>query len=69
MLASLGCGNATALAELKPGEVVLDLGSGGDKLTRAGFEGVDLEPTRVYRADEARQFLGEAGLSDDSVLQ
>ena len=26
MLASLGCGNPTALAELKPGEVVLDLG-------------------------------------------
>ncbi|NUM99685.1 MAG: arsenite methyltransferase [Bryobacteraceae bacterium] len=29
MLASLGCGNPTALAGLKPGEVVLDLGSGG----------------------------------------
>jgi len=29
MLASLGCGNPTALAELNPGEVVLDLGSGG----------------------------------------
>jgi arsenite methyltransferase len=29
LLASLGCGNPTALAELKPGEVVLDLGSGG----------------------------------------
>jgi arsenite methyltransferase len=28
-LASLGCGNPTALAELKPGERVLDLGSGG----------------------------------------
>ncbi len=28
-LASLGCGNPTALAELKPGETVLDLGSGG----------------------------------------
>jgi SAM-dependent methyltransferase len=27
--ASLGCGNPTAIAELKPGEVVLDLGSGG----------------------------------------
>lgn len=27
--ASLGCGNPTALASLKPGEVVLDLGSGG----------------------------------------
>src|SRR3954468_14322952 len=29
VLASLGCGNPTALAELKPGQVVLDLGSGG----------------------------------------
>ena len=29
VLASLGCGNPTALAELKPGETVLDLGSGG----------------------------------------
>lgn len=29
LLASLGCGNPTALAELRPGEVVLDLGSGG----------------------------------------
>ena len=29
VLASLGCGNPTALAQLKPGEVVLDLGSGG----------------------------------------
>jgi SAM-dependent methyltransferase len=29
VLASLGCGNPTALAELKTGEVVLDLGSGG----------------------------------------
>jgi SAM-dependent methyltransferase len=29
MLASLGCGNPTALAKLHPGETVLDLGSGG----------------------------------------
>jgi arsenite methyltransferase len=29
VLASLGCGNPTALADLQPGEVVLDLGSGG----------------------------------------
>jgi arsenite methyltransferase len=29
LLASLGCGNPTALAKLGPGEVVLDLGSGG----------------------------------------
>lgn len=29
LLASLGCGNPTALAQLQPGEIVLDLGSGG----------------------------------------
>jgi SAM-dependent methyltransferase len=29
VLASLGCGNPTALADLEPGEIVLDLGSGG----------------------------------------
>src|SRR5688572_1666425 len=29
VIASLGCGNPTALAELKAGEIVLDLGSGG----------------------------------------
>jgi arsenite methyltransferase len=29
VLASLGCGNPTALIDLKPGETVLDLGSGG----------------------------------------
>ena len=29
VLASLGCGNPTALIELQPGEIVLDLGSGG----------------------------------------
>ena len=29
VLAALGCGNPTSLAQLNPGEVVLDLGSGG----------------------------------------
>jgi arsenite methyltransferase len=38
VLASLGCGNPTALARLNPGETVLDLGSGGgiDVLLSAG---------------------------------
>ena len=39
-----------------------------EKLTHAGFEGIDVEPTRIYRSDDARQFLGEAGMSDESVL-
>ena len=39
-----------------------------EKLTSAGFEAVDLKPTRIYRADDARQFLDEADISDESVL-
>ena len=31
-----------------------------DKLARAGFEGIDIEPTRIYRAADAKQFLDEA---------
>ena len=43
VLASLGCGNPTALAELHPGETVLDLGSGGgiDVLLSARRVGAD----------------------------
>jgi ubiquinone/menaquinone biosynthesis C-methylase UbiE len=39
-----------------------------DSLTRAGFENVSLEPTRIYRANDARHFLDEAGISDETVL-
>jgi arsenite methyltransferase len=47
VLASLGCGNPTALIELKPGEVVLDLGSGGgiDVLLSARRVGPTGKPT------------------------
>jgi ubiquinone/menaquinone biosynthesis C-methylase UbiE len=38
------------------------------KLSSAGFEAVDLEPTRIYRAADAKQFLEEAGLSDDATI-
>jgi len=38
------------------------------KLSVAGFEAVDIEATRVYRAADAKQFLEEAGLSDDATL-
>jgi ubiquinone/menaquinone biosynthesis C-methylase UbiE len=37
-------------------------------LAGAGFEAIDVEPTRIYRAAEAKQFLHEAGLSDDATL-
>ena len=36
-------------------------------LTSAGFEGVDVEPWRVYSVDDARQFLAEAGLDADAI--
>jgi SAM-dependent methyltransferase len=39
-----------------------------DKLTKAGFRDVDVEPTRVYRAADAKRFLDEAGITDDAVL-
>ena len=39
-----------------------------DALSRAGFEDVDVEPTRVYRAADAKQFLEGAGISDEAVL-
>jgi hypothetical protein len=35
------------------------------KLGKAGFEAVDLEPTRVYRAEDAREFLLKAGEAFD----
>ncbi len=38
-----------------------------DKLARAGFESIDVEPTRVYRVEEAREFLEGAGLDPEIV--
>jgi hypothetical protein len=37
------------------------------KLARAGFEAIDVEPTRVYTAESARQVLAGAGLDADAV--
>src|SRR5262250_1302790 len=37
------------------------------KLVAAGFSSVDVEPTRVYRVEEAREFLSAAGLNADEV--
>ena len=39
-----------------------------DKLVQAGFKDVDIEPTRIYRAADARHFLDEAGITDEAVL-
>jgi len=75
LLASLGCGNPTALAELTPGEVVLDLGSGGgiDVLLSARRVG----PTgRAYGLDMtdamlalARENLAKSGLANVEFLR
>jgi arsenite methyltransferase len=59
LLASLGCGNPTALADLQPGDVVLDLGSGGgiDVLLSAKRVG----PTgRAYGLDMTDEMLALA---------
>ncbi len=67
LLASLGCGNPTALAGLRPGEVVLDLGSGGgvDVLLAAkrvgpqGFVyGLDMTDEMLALAEENRKKAG-----------
>jgi SAM-dependent methyltransferase len=38
-----------------------------DKLEAAGFEQVDLEPTRIYRAADAREFLAASGIDADAI--
>src|SRR5213083_2937302 len=67
LLASLGCGNPTALAQLHPGEVVLDLGSGGgiDVLLSAkrvgptGFAyGLDMTDEMLALAEQNRATAG-----------
>jgi SAM-dependent methyltransferase len=57
--ASLGCGNPTALAELRPGESVLDLGSGGgiDVLLSARQVGPE---GKAYGLDMTDEMLGLA---------
>jgi arsenite methyltransferase len=59
VLASLGCGNPTAVAELRPGEVVLDLGSGGgiDVLLSAKRVG---PAGRAYGLDMTEEMLALA---------
>ncbi|MGC1483407.1 MAG: arsenite methyltransferase [Candidatus Acidiferrum sp.] len=37
------------------------------KLTSAGFEGIEVEPTRIYRVEDAREFLSEKGLDVDTL--
>jgi arsenite methyltransferase len=37
------------------------------KLAAAGFEGIEIEPTRIYQIEDARQFLTAAGIDVDAI--
>jgi arsenite methyltransferase len=75
VLASLGCGNPTALAELHDGEVVLDLGSGGgiDVLLSAKRVGATGKAYGLDMTDEmlalARRNAEEAGAENVEFLK
>jgi arsenite methyltransferase len=78
VLASLGCGNPVAVAALHPGEIVLDLGSGGGidvllsarRVGPAGFAyGVDMtdEMLELARANAARAGAGNVAFLKGTV--
>jgi arsenite methyltransferase len=75
VLASLGCGNPTALADLHPGEIVLDLGSGGgiDVLLSAKRVGPTGKAYGLDMTDEmlelARQNQAKAGATNVEFLK
>jgi SAM-dependent methyltransferase len=75
VLASLGCGNPTALAALNPGEVVLDLGSGGgiDVILSARRVGVTGKAYGLDMTDDmldlARRNAAEAGVTNVEFLR
>ena len=75
VLASLGCGNPTALAQLNPGEVVLDLGSGGgiDVFLSARRVGPAGKAYGLDMTDEmlalARENQSKAGIENVEFLQ
>ena len=75
VLASLGCGNPTALAQLEPGEIALDLGSGGgiDVLLSARRVGPGGKAYGIDMTDEmlalARENQRKAGLPNVEFLK
>lgn len=75
VLASLGCGNPTALAALKEGEIVLDLGSGGgiDVLLSAKRVGASGRAYGLDMTDEmldlARKNAAEVGATNVEFLK
>ena len=75
VLASLGCGNPVALASIEPGQVVLDLGSGGgiDVLLSARRVGVTGKAYGLDMTDDmlalARRNAAEAGVTNVEFLK
>jgi arsenite methyltransferase len=75
VLASLGCGNPTAVAELREGETVLDLGSGGglDVILSAKRVGPTGHAYGLDMTEEmlalARKNAAEAGIENVTFLQ
>ena len=75
ILASLGCGNPTSLVDLRPGETVLDVGSGGgiDVLLSARRVGPTGKAYGIDMTDEmlalARENQRQAGVSNAEFLQ
>jgi SAM-dependent methyltransferase len=75
VMASLGCGNPTALIDLKPGEIVLDLGSGGgiDVLLSARRVGPTGKAYGLDMTDEmlalARENQRQAGVDNVEFLK
>ncbi len=75
LLASLGCGNPTAVAELREGEVVLDLGSGGgiDVILSARRVGPTGRAFGLDMTDEmlelARENAADAGIENVEFLK
>ena len=75
VLASLGCGNPTALAQLNPGEIVLDLGSGGgiDVLLSARRVGASGKAYGLDMTEDmlalARENQRKSGLSNVEFLK
>ena len=66
MAASAGCGNPTALADLRPGETVLDLGSGGGIDCFIAAEQVG-ESGRVFGLDMTPEMLALANANRDRM--
>ena len=58
--AAWSCGSAALPGRLEEYDYVR-------KLAKAGFDSIDIEPTRVYSIEDARQFLADEGIDVDAI--